>query len=112
MDFQLTEEQKSLVAMVKDFGEREVTPQLLSGILERHVKDRIPYLKEQGIIKKIHDLGLKTMTVPEEYGGGGFDMQTQVVVAEALGQYAGPMPSIFMSSWKLCEDMATFGTEA
>ena len=45
MDFRLTEEQKSLVAMVKDFSEREVTPQLLSGILERPVKDRIPYLR-------------------------------------------------------------------
>lgn len=111
MDFQLSEEQKHLVALAKDFGKREITPEFMKGFLAKHPKDRIPYCREQGIVKKVHELGFKTLTIPEKYGGGGADLLTEVIVAEAIAQYCGPIPAMFMSSWKLIRDMAAFGTE-
>jgi acyl-CoA dehydrogenase len=107
MEFVLSEEQKALTALAKDFCKREVSPEFLRELIGREPKDRMPW----DLIKKMHDLGLRTLTVPEEYGGGGADLLTQVVVSETLGQYGGPVGAVLTPMWRLCGSLAAVGNK-
>jgi acyl-CoA dehydrogenase len=107
MDFELTEPQKALMALAKDFCKRETGPELWGGLFEREQKDRMPW----ETIEKLHSLGLRTITIPEKYGGAGVDLFTQVVVAEVLGQYGGPLGAVLTPTWRLCGNLAAVGSE-
>ncbi len=76
MDFNLTEEQVMFQKMAREFAEREIVP---------FVKD---YEREHKInmslFKKLGDLGLIGMHIPEQYGGLGLDLPTCAVVWEQL----------------------------
>ena len=71
-----SEEHKMLRDMVKSFVDSEVEPQA-------HEYDR----KEQfnlPLFKKLSDLGLLGITVPEQYGGSGLDATAVVIAHEEL----------------------------
>jgi len=76
MDFNLTEEQEALKKMARKFSEQEIIPY----IQEYDDKEEFPW----SIIKKMHEVGLMTTAVPEEYGGPGIDMVGQMLVTEEL----------------------------
>jgi len=81
MDFKLTDDQIMMQRMVREFAQKEVKP--LSLILDARTdpQECIPW----ELIRKASSLGLRTMTVPEEYGGLGADYLTQAIVLEELG---------------------------
>jgi butyryl-CoA dehydrogenase len=65
MNFDLTDEQKAIRDLCRDFAENEVKPQA-----ERNdAEERFPY----DLVKKMADLGLMGLPFPEEYGGAGGD---------------------------------------
>jgi alkylation response protein AidB-like acyl-CoA dehydrogenase len=111
MDFQLTDEQKALVAVIKDFGKREITPEFMKGAMETPLEGRLSYLIERGIYKKIQEMGIKALPVPVEYGGGGIDFLTEVIVQEAMSQYWAGVGVTFATAWKVCRDVADFGSK-
>lgn len=76
MDFTLTEEQEALKKMARKFSEQEIIP----CIQEYDDKEEFP--KE--IFKKMYEVGLLTIAVPEEYGGPGIDMVGQMLVTEEI----------------------------
>jgi len=80
LDFTFSEEQIMLKNMLKDFGSKELAP----GYKERVKKEKIP--KE--LIKKVADLGLLGLNIPEEYGGFPRNTVTTGVVIEELGHWA------------------------
>ncbi len=81
LDFTFTEEQNMLINMIKEFGVREK----LSEAYKDHVKaERIP----PEFIKKVADLGLMAMNIPEEYGGLPRDAVTNGIVVEELARFA------------------------
>lgn len=106
----LDEEQKSLVALMKEFCEREVDRKALDKLADRpypsnptkeQLMARIPW----DIISKAHDIGLRQVAVPEEYGGGGYGTSgwvTCAALAEAAGYYGGPVCKLFTNPWKHC----------
>jgi alkylation response protein AidB-like acyl-CoA dehydrogenase len=107
MDFELTEEQKSLVGLVKDFCKREADPASMRKLLGvENLRDRYPW----DIVKKAHDIGLRTLCVPAKWGGGSADCLTQVLVAEALAHWGGPIAIAIADLWrsfdviKVCSD--------
>ena len=61
MNFELTEEQKMLRDMARQFAEQEMLPKIREN--ERQRK------KDYEITKKMAALGLKGIQVPQEYGG-------------------------------------------
>ncbi len=71
-----TEEHKMLRDMVKAFVETEVEPQAHE--YDRAEKFNLP------LFKKLSDLGLLGITVPEAYGGSGLDATAVVIVHEEL----------------------------
>ena len=70
--YDMTEDQQSLVELIRDFMTREVKPHVLEWEKEGH------YPKE--IIQMGIDMGLHMMQVPEEYGGMGLDTTTTAMM--------------------------------
>jgi alkylation response protein AidB-like acyl-CoA dehydrogenase len=65
MDFDLTDDQKAIQDLCRDFAQNEVAPQA-----ERNDREeRFPY----DLVKKMADLGIMGLPFPEEYGGAGAD---------------------------------------
>jgi len=74
----LTETQRQIVAMIRDFVRREVTP--VASQMERD--DEYP----TEIVQKMRELGLFGAIIPEEYGGMGLDYVTYSMVVEEIAK--------------------------
>lgn len=76
IDFSLTEEQKALQKMARDFAQNEMAPVAA----EHDESGEFPW----PIIRQAHELGLVNFTIPEEYGGMGGNAIEECIVAEEL----------------------------
>jgi short-chain 2-methylacyl-CoA dehydrogenase len=76
MYFDLTDEQKAIRRLARDFAEGEVKP--VAEELDR--EKRFPY----EIVAKLGELGLMGIPYPEEYGGGGADNLSYALAIEEL----------------------------
>lgn len=74
----LSEEQRALVSVVRDFTRREVLP--AASDLEH--ADAYP----SGLVERMRELGLFGATIPEEYGGGGASAATYALLIEELAK--------------------------
>merc|ERR1719277_1799314 len=74
--FSPTEEHQALREMVRSFTEAEVEPQ--ANEFNRNEAMNVP------LFRKLGELGLLGVTVPEEYGGSGMDATAAVIVHEEL----------------------------
>ncbi len=77
MDFGLTEEQKQIKQMVRDFAESEIKPHVTEWDEAQHFP--VPEFKKAG------QLGMLGVTIPEQYGGAGLSYVDYVNVVEELG---------------------------
>lgn len=89
MSLQLTDEQKSLVRIVREFcakecGTREQRLGLTSGGMERHSHE---------IAEKMARLGWLGLSIPEEYGGSGGTLFDACLFVEAMSYGRAPLPS-------------------
>jgi alkylation response protein AidB-like acyl-CoA dehydrogenase len=102
---QLTEAQRLIHSTAKTFAEREIRP---------HVRDRAndeSFPLE--IMQKLAGNGLLGGVFPEEYGGGGIDNVSFVLLCEAIG---GACPSVFTAALTVQLSLVStaiyrFGTE-
>ena len=78
MNLDLTDEQKLLQDMVRDFARQEVAP--VAEELDR--TKAFPY----EIVAKLGGLGLMGIPFPQEYGGGGADTLSYVLAVEELAR--------------------------
>jgi alkylation response protein AidB-like acyl-CoA dehydrogenase len=76
VNFDLTDEQKDIQRLVRDFAQNEVRP--VAEELDR--EKRFPY----EIVEKLGNLGLMGMPFPQEYGGGGTDNLSYAIAVEEL----------------------------
>lgn len=86
--FELTEEQKSLVSLVRTVAQKELAP--LVG--EYDMKGEFPIQ----VFEKMHELGLYAMNIPKEYGGLGIDRKTWMLVVEELARVDAGFAFSFM----------------
>lgn len=76
MDFALTAEQEAVRKLVRSFVDKEILPHIQEWDAKGHF--------ETGILKKLADLELMGVCIPEEYGGSGMDYNTLAIVCEEL----------------------------
>ncbi len=73
MDFELTEEQKQIKELVKDFCEREIDPKRIKEIEEKvynaRTCDEVKAVFPRDLLEKLHNVGLRQLGIPAEYGG-------------------------------------------
>ncbi len=82
MDFTLTEDQKMLKAMVRDFAQRELLP------IARE-DDRNEYHRPE-IVERMASLGLVGDLLPREYGGAAVDNLSHAIMVEEMGRVNSP----------------------
>src|SRR5215217_3376844 len=78
MNFDLTDEQKDIQRLARDFAQQEVKP--AAEELDR--TKSFPY----AIVAKLGELGLMGMPFPEEYGGAGAENLSYALAIEELGR--------------------------
>jgi len=104
MDFELSEEQKMVQQMARDFAENEIKPKAAElDKTERHPAE---------IIQKMAELNLMGIAIPDTYGGGGADIISYVVALEEISRGCGSVGVIMsVNNSLVCDPINTFGTE-
>src|SRR5574341_1526303 len=74
--FSMNDEQQAIYDTVHSFAKDEMRPIL------RQCEEKEGCSEE--IEKKVHEMGLTTLDIPQEYGGQGLDTLTAAIVAEEL----------------------------
>ena len=77
MHFELNDEQKEIKRAIKEFSEKEFTPELA---LEFDQKEEFP----MELYKKAAKLGFTSMRIPQEYGGQGYGVLEDCIVVEEM----------------------------
>jgi butyryl-CoA dehydrogenase len=103
--FELSEDQLAVREMVRDFAEQEIRP-IAAEIDETH---EFPL----ATTRKMAELGLMGMFVPEQYGGAGMDYLSYVIAIEELSRVCASHGVIASANNSLvCYPVMTYGTEA
>ena len=105
MNFNLTEEQALLQENVRRFAREEVAP----GAIERDETEQWP----AEIIRRLGELGLMGVMVPEQWGGAGMDAVAYTVAMEEIAR-ADASVSVVMSvnNSLVCAILNQFGSDA
>ena len=99
----LTDEQRAICEMVRQFADEQIMPNA------EHYdhEDTFP----EPIVEQMKELGLFGVTIPEEYGGMGLDLTTYAMIVEELSRgwisISGIVNTHFIGSYLLMK----FGTE-
>jgi butyryl-CoA dehydrogenase len=105
MDLTLTDEQKMIQQMARDFAQSEVQP-------------RAKELDKTGqwptdLVKRLGELGLMGVAVPEEYGGAGADYVSYALAMEEISAACASVGVIMSVNNSLASDpVLKFGSEA
>lgn len=94
MDFQETDEQAMIRQMVRDFAEEVLAP-----TAALRDKEQRPPLAEW---ESFCQLGLQSMTIPEEYGGNPIDDISEAIVVEELARVDASFSVMFCVHVGLC----------
>ncbi len=81
MYFGLTDEQKMMQDVARDFAQKEIVPTLKD--------DEANHRFRPELVKKMADLGFFGCGLPEEYGGNGCGFLESVLIAEQLAMVSG-----------------------
>ena len=104
-DFDLTEEQREVRRMVREFAEKEILPHV-----ERYEREARYPLE---LIAKLPEMGLLGPMIPEEYGGSFSDYTSYGIICEELARVDWVIASVVSVSNSLAaRSILAFGTEA
>ncbi len=105
MQFQLTEDQRAVRDMVREFAAKEIAP-----VAAKHDRE---HSFPMATAKRMGELGLLGITVPEQYGGPGADYVSFALVAEELAVADASHSVIFGANASLSVGpILNFGNEA
>lgn len=104
MDFGLTENQQMIAGMIKDFGEKNIRPDMMKWDESQEFPVEV--------FKKLGELGLMGCVVPEEYGGSGMTYNEYVTVVTEISKICGSIGLSVAAHNSLCTNhILMFGNE-
>ena len=104
MNFELNENQQMIADMVRDFGDKEIRPNLMQWDEDQELPT--------DVLKKLGDLGLMGVLVPTEYGGSGFGYFEYVTALTEIGSICGSIGLSVAAHNSLCTGhILQFGNE-
>ncbi|MBX2944369.1 MAG: acyl-CoA dehydrogenase [Cyclobacteriaceae bacterium] len=104
MSFEESENQRMIAQMVRDFGDREIRPFMM----EWDESQEFPIK----MFKKMGELGLMGVLVPEAYGGAGFGYLEYVTAISELAKIDGSIGLSMAAHNSLCTNhILQFGSE-
>ena len=105
MRFDLTDEQAAIQAMAREFADAEIRP--IAVEIDRDA--RFPH----ETVKRMGELGLMGIAVPERWGGAGSDMVSYVVALEEIAQVCASHAVVMSVNNSLYGyPVLTYGTDA
>src|ERR1043165_5546106 len=105
MNFSLNENQLMIADMIKKFGDAHIRPKMM----EWDESQEFPV----EVFKKLGELGLMGVLVPEEYGGSGFTYTEYVTAIVELSKICGSIGLSMAAHNSLCTGhILAFGNEA
>jgi alkylation response protein AidB-like acyl-CoA dehydrogenase len=105
MDFELAEEQQMVRETTRAFVEREVKP--VASRLDREA------IYPSELVKRLSELGLMGILVPQEFGGAGMDLLSCVVAIEEISKaWASLAVAMSVQNSLVCAPIARFGSAA
>ncbi len=99
--FIVNEEQRAILETVKRFVDQEVTPRAARLDASPDPADGFSW----EIVEKAHELGIRTMTLSEKWGGLGTDSLTTAMVIEELAKGDIGVSVIFAQTLKIAQIM-------
>lgn len=104
LSFELTENQKMVQQLARNFGEKEIKPV----IMKFDESQEFPF----DIVRKMSELGFLGVIFPEEYGGAGFGYLEYVTIIEEITKADPSMGLVIAAHNSLCTNhIYTFGNE-
>jgi butyryl-CoA dehydrogenase len=105
MQFERTEEQKMVQQLARDFAVREVEPKAR----ELDKEGRWP----AELVKRMSELGLMGVAIPEAYGGAGADTVSYALAMEEISRACASTGVIMsVNNSLVCDPLYKFGSEA
>ena len=104
MDFQLTDDQREIQALARDFARAEIEPNAADW-------DRAHGFPRE-LIAKLAELGFMGVCIPDEYGGAGADFLSYILVLEELSRGdAGVGVTVAVHTSAVTLPILNFGTD-
>lgn len=104
MNFEVTENQTMIAQMVRDFTEKEIRPH----VMEWDESQTFP----KDVFRKMGELGMMGVLVPEEYGGAGLGYNEYIKVIEEVAKVCGSIGLSVAAHNSLCTNhILEFGNE-
>lgn len=105
MDFELSDEQRAIRDMVRDFVRKECSPAYVN---ELDREGRFP----SELWAKLADIGLLAGPIPEEYGGSGLGLLEECIIVEELARGMFALGLLYeLMAYCGARSIAYFGTE-
>src|SRR6185437_9439273 len=105
MNFEYTENQKLIAQTVREFGEKHIRPYIMEWDESQHFPVEL--------FKKLGELGLMGVLVPEEYGGAGLGYLEYVTVIDEISKIDPSIGLSVAAHNSLCTGhILAFGNEA
>lgn len=100
----LTDDQKMIQSMVREFANGRVKP----GARERDKTKAFPH----DLVKEMAGLGILGMAIPEEWGGAGADTLSYIMAVEELARHCGSTSITLAAHFSLCTyPLFAFGSQ-
>ncbi len=104
-DYRMTDEQKEYQRIAHEFARDEIRP--ISLELD-HQQDPLKCAYMPHLLEKLDKTGLRTMSIPKEYGGGGVDdLLTHCIVGEEISWGDRGATGFMLSSTKISHILAS-----
>lgn len=107
MSIQFTKEQIALRDLALEFFEKEVRP--VAAEIDARPDPKECYPKE--LVKRISKIGLRTLALPEEYGGVNADVVTKTLLLMTMCEVEAGTAKIISQCWKVSQVIVEAGTE-
>ncbi len=104
MDIQLTDDQRQVRDLCREFADRELKPNARRWDAEHHFP--------KDAVKQLSEMGLMGVAVPAEWGGGGMDNVSYAIAMEEISRgCAGTGVIMSVSNSLYCDPVLKFGTD-
>jgi alkylation response protein AidB-like acyl-CoA dehydrogenase len=104
VDFELTQDQREIQALTRDFAHAEIEPNAAAWDRDHHFP--------RDLFGKLAELGLMGACVPEEYGGAGTDFLSYILMLEELSRAdAGVGVTVAVHTSAATIPILTYGTD-
>lgn len=106
-EFGLTDEQRAFQSLARKFAQEYIKPIAAETDRTEDVRENFPW----GMLEQAHKIGLKTLALPEEYGGEDIGALNRVIICDEMAFVDSTCCKIISQMWSNSSRIARRGTK-